>query len=63
MTDQRFQPPPQRPNCLTCKHGSLSPEAGKVTCSHPQRPKGSADAVEVIRWAVGCPQHEPQEYA
>lgn len=60
MTDNRFSPPVERPTCLDCKHGSLDHRADKVHCHHPMRPKGQADRVEVIRWFVGCPQHEPQ---
>lgn len=48
-------------HCLNCRHGRLDPVASKVTCNHPQRPRTSAAAVEVIRWAVGCPQHEKED--
>ena len=46
-------------HCFNCKHGSLDLGTDKVFCQHPERPhpKGSADRTEVIRWAIGCPQH------
>lgn len=64
MTDPRFNPPPPvRKHCMNCLHHRFVYSTGKVHCEHPLRPapKGQADACEVIRWAVGCPQHEPQK--
>lgn len=59
--DTRFTPITPRQHCLNCRHGSLDPVADKVFCKHPARPHASADRSEVIRWAVGCPQHQPLE--
>jgi hypothetical protein len=46
-------------HCFNCVHGSLELKSDTVHCAHPQRPhpKGHGHRTEIIRWAVGCPQH------
>jgi hypothetical protein len=54
---------PRGKDCMNCKHGDFVLATGMVHCTHPERPvpKGQAHGAEVIRWAVGCPQHELKE--